>query len=397
MLAPAMPIAQRALAAFAVAVIAAAPAARAGAAPAAAAEPIRIGLYGSFDVPNNGPAMRDGVRLAADEINDAGGVLGRRVAIVERDDGGDPAEGVRIVLELADRERVAALVGPSLTVVADATSPIVNERRIPEVIAGATGNAVNALIDEGEESYVFRFSPSDRIQATMIAREAVEVRGSRRPAILYEATAFGEQGRDRLVEALRRRGVEPVLVAAVAPDGHDARAKLEAARAAGADALLTYALAGPSARIVRGLQRIGWRPDLLGSWALSLEAFLRAAGPWAEGAVMPQTFIEAGASGPETARFLALWRSRLGPDLPSASAAAQGWDALHLLALAFAQAGSTEPRRVKAALESLRRPYDGVTGRHWKPWSPIDHEGIKRGDVRMGVVRAGRIVPLPPR
>lgn len=414
-MAPAMPGAERTLAALSAAVLAAAgvtaavlaaPAARAHAAPAAraaggapadAAEPIRIGLYGSFDVLNNGPAMRDGARLAAEAINEAGGVLGRRIAIVERDDGGDPAEGVRIVLELADRERVAALVGPSLTIVADATSPVVNERRIPEVIAGATGNAVNELIDAGDDSYVFRFSPSDRIQATMLAREAVEVRRRRRPAILHEDTAFGEQGRDRLVEALRRRGVEPVLVAAIAPDGRDVLSKLAVARAAGADALLTYALAGPSARIVRGLQRLGWRPDLLGSWALSQDGFLRAAGPWAEGAVMPQTFIVAGASGGDAARFLARWRSRLGPRLVSASAAAQGWDALHLLALAFEQAGSTDPRGVKAALESLRRPYDGVTGRHWKPWSAIDHEGIKRGDVRMGVVRAGQVVPLPPR
>ncbi len=82
--------------------------------------------------------MRDGARLAAEAINEAGGVLGRSIELVERDDAGDPGRGVRIVLELADREGVVALLGPSLTVVASATSGAVNERRIPEIIAGTS-------------------------------------------------------------------------------------------------------------------------------------------------------------------------------------------------------------------------------------------------------------------
>ncbi len=341
--------------------------------------------------------MREGVRLAAEAINEAGGVLGRRIVLAERDDGGDPEEGVRIVLELADRERVAALVGPSLTIVGDATSGVVNDRKLPEVIAGATGNAVNELIEAGAESYVFRFSLSDRIQAAMIAREAIEVLGHRRPAIVLESTRFGEQGRDRLLEAMRRRGVEPVYVGAVGPGGEDAVARVEAARAAGADVLLTYAPAGPTVKVVRALERIAWRVQVVGSWALSHEGFLRAAGPYSEGVIMPQTYIESAADGPQATRFLARWRAQKPMGIGSTSAAAQGYDALHLLALAFEQAGTTDGPRVKAALESLRRPYDGVTGRHWKPWSPIDHEGIKRGDVRMAVVRGGRILALPPR
>lgn len=358
--------------------------------------PIRVGLYGSFSLPNNGPSMRDGARLAAEAIDEAGGVLGRSIELVERDDAGDPGRGVRIVLELVDRERVAALLGPSLTVVASATSGAVNERRIPEIIAGATGNPVNEIIEAGAESYVFRFSLSDRIQSVMMVREAIEVRHRRRPALVHEATGYGEQGRDRLVEALRRRGVEPVYVGAIAADGGDAVAGVQAARRAGADVLLTYAVSGRAAQIVRALERIAWRVEIVGSWALSHEGFLSAAGPYAEGAIMPQTFIEGGAAGAEAARFLDRWRTRYGGAMWSASAAAQGYDALHLLARAFEQAGTTDGPRVKAALENLRKPYRGVTGQHWKPWSPVDHEGIKRGDVRMGAVRGGRIVALPP-
>src|SRR5690242_13709284 len=145
------------------------------------AEPIRVGVYGSFSMPNSGPPMRDGVRLAAEAINEAGGILGRPLVLVERDDRGDPAEGVRAVRELLDRDRVVALLGPNLTIVADETSPVVNERRVPEIVAGATGSAVNELLASGTESYVFRFSLSDRIQAAMIAREAIDVRRRQRP------------------------------------------------------------------------------------------------------------------------------------------------------------------------------------------------------------------------
>ncbi len=361
------------------------------------ADPVRVGLYGSFSLPNNGPAMRDGARIAADAINEAGGVLGRPLVLVEADDRGSPGEGLRAARDLVERKGVVALVGPSLTIVADATSSFVNERRVPEIVAGATGNAVNELLEAGEDSYVFRFSLADRIQAVMIVREAIEVRGRRRPAIVYETTRFGEQGRDRLLEALRRRGVEPARVVALAPNGDDAAACVEVARAAGADVLLTYAVSGPAARIVRALEGIRWRVDLIGSWALSHEGFLRSAGPFADGATMPQSFIDSEAAGEEAARFRARWRARFGTPIWAASAAAQGYDALHLLARAFEQAGATDGPSVKAALESLRRPYDGVTGRHWKPWSSTDHEGIKRGGVLMGVIRGGRVVALPPR
>jgi branched-chain amino acid transport system substrate-binding protein len=357
---------------------------------------IRIGVVGALET-SSGTSMRNGARLAAAALNARGGVLGRRVVIVERDDRADPQTGLRAVKELVDREQVLAIIGPTRTVVARLISPEVNRRRIPLIIAGATGSEVNELFDRWPDNYVFRYALSDPLQASLMVREAIEVRRLRRPAILSDASEYGTQGRERLLAALAVRRVRPVASRVFPLDVKDPRPHLEAARAANADVLLLFSHAPQLARVVRALERMRWRPAIVGCWTLGQPEFLDAAGPYAEGAVMPRTIIEEAPRTKEGRRFVASYRAAFGaPRIPEPSTAAQGHDAVHLLASAMTQAGSTEPARVKAALESLRALVRGATGRLWKPFSRNDHDGLRRGDVTFGVVRAGRVRPAPP-
>src|SRR6516225_5559556 len=151
---------------------------------AQAAEPIKIGVSGPFTGGSSsmGVSMRDGVRLAADEINKSGGVLGKQIELVERDDEAKNERGVQIAQELINREKVVATVGYINTGVALASQRFYQQAKIPVMNNVATGSIVTHQFDKEAENYVFRNSANDSIQAPMIVEEAVR-RGFKKVAI----------------------------------------------------------------------------------------------------------------------------------------------------------------------------------------------------------------------
>ena len=111
---------------------------------AIAADPIKIGVNGPFTGGSSsmGVSMRDGVRLATKEINDAGGVMGRKIELVERDDEAKNERGVQIAQELVNKEKVTAVVGYINTGVALASQRFFQEAKIPVMNNVATGSLV---------------------------------------------------------------------------------------------------------------------------------------------------------------------------------------------------------------------------------------------------------------
>ena len=375
-----------------------------------AAEPIRIGVSGPFTGESSptGLAMREGVRLAAAELNAKGGVLGRQIELVERDDEGRSEVGTGIAQTLIRREKVVATVGMVNTGVALASQRYYQQARIPVVTAVATGTLLTRqfMPPEYGENYVFRVSCPDALQAAMIVDEAVSRRRFRKLAIFHDTTNYGQFGRQDLEQALERRGLRPVAIERFSPGVMDLRQQLEDARAAGAEAILSYGVATDLARIANSAARLRWRVPLIGSWALAMSSFIEAAGPNSEGARMPLTWLVQ-SDRPVSLAFREALSKRLGGlPLGSPPAAAQGHDGLLLLAAAMRQAGSIDGRRVRAALEDLQQPVDGVLMRYRQPFSPSDHEAIKSsrmvyiGEIRKGVVdyayEADRHRPLQP-
>jgi len=363
----------------------------------AGGEPIKIGVYGPFTggSAGMGVSMRNGVRLAADEINASGGVLGRKVELVERDDEAKNEKGGQIMQELLEKERVAAVLGPINTGVADAALRYPNEKKVPELINVSAGAKVNELFDiYGKENYVFRIAAGDLIQSEMIVSEALEKRKLAKPALLCDDTNYGQNGRAKMEKALEKRGVKPVYVGKFKIKDTDMTPQLQDARNAGADVLLVYGIGPELAAVANSMERIGWRVPMIGSWTLSMAAFINNAGKNGDGAAMPQTFIETGASTPKQLAFLeAYWKKFSEKPIAVAVAAAQGYDSMYLIKMAIEQAGSTDGPKLKAALESLAKTYEGVTGTYSKPFSATDHEAVKANNVMMGVVKGGVVTP----
>ena len=359
--------------------------------------PVRIGVSGPFSGPSApmGLSMRDGIRIAAAEINAGGGLLGRRVELVERDDEASNELGAQIVREFVNRERVVAGLGIVNTGVALASQRHYQTARIPVITSVATGTLITRQFQPPEfpENYVFRVSANDTLQAEVIVDEAVSRRGFRRLAILHDATNYGILGSADLAATLRAQGIEPVAIERFQLRQTDMRPQLEHARAAGAQAVLTYGIGPELAHIANGMARMDWRVPIIGSWTLAMSNFIEIAGRNAEGARMPQTFIQTPRTAKQSA-FLQAWREATDTArIPVPPAAAQGYDSMLLLAAAIRQAGSLEGARIRDALENLEAPVEGVVMTYHRPFSTDNHETLRSAQqIHLGEIRDGEVV-----
>jgi branched-chain amino acid transport system substrate-binding protein len=363
---------------------------------ALAADPIKIGVDGPFTGGSSsmGVSMRDGVRLAIDEINKAGGVLGRQLVAVERDDEAKNERGVQIAQELINKEKVVATVGYINTGVALASQRFFQEAKIPVMNNVATGSIVTHQFDKEGDNYIFRNAAHDSIQAPMIVEEAITRRGFKKVAILADSTNYGQLGREDLEKALKGKGITPVAVEKFNIKDVDMTAQLLKAKEAGAEAVLTYGIGPELAQIANGMTKLGWKVPMIGSWTLSMANYIDNAGPGGEGARMPQTFIQEPTT-PKRQAFIISYLKTFNPKnarMDSPVSAAQGYDSIYLLAAAIKQAGSTDGPKIKAALEDLKTPVEGVVTTYNKPFSKTDHDAITANIPVFGEVKGGKVV-----
>jgi branched-chain amino acid transport system substrate-binding protein len=361
-----------------------------------AAEAIRIGVSGPFTGGSApmGTSMRDGVRLAAAEINAKGGVLGRKIELVERDDEAKNERGVQVAQELINKERVVATVGYINTGVALASQRFYQQAKIPVMNNVATGSVVTKQFEKDPQNFIFRNSANDTIQSEMIVQEAVDRRKFKKVAILADSTNYGQLGRQDLEKALEKRGVKPVTEEKYNIGDVDMTAQLLKAKQAGAEIVLTYGIGPELAQIANGMEKIGWHVPIVGSWTLAMANFVDNAGKNGEGTRMPQTFIQ-DPDTPKRKAFIDAYVKAYNPQgarMPSAVSAAQGYDSVYLLAAAIKQAGSTEGPKIAAALENLNEKLEGVVTTYNKPYSHTDHEAINFENTKFGEVRGGRVI-----
>lgn len=372
------------------------------AATAGAAEPIRVGVSGPFTGGSSpmGISMRNGIRLAAADINASGGILGRPVELIERDDQARNELGAKVAQQLIEEERIVAGLGIVNTGVALASQQHYQRARVPIITSVATGSVVTKQFQPPRylNNYVFRMSANDTIQAGMIVEEAVDNRGFTKIAIFHDATNYGELGKLDLIKAMAERGMGPVVVERFNLREVDMTPLLRRARNAGAEVILTYGIGPELAHIANAMATVGWRVPLIGSWTLAMSNFIEQAGPNAEGARMPQTYIQQGASTRQQA-FADRYKQTFGSDrIPVPPAAAQGYDSMLVLAAAIRQAGDTDSDKIREALENLQERIEGVVMTYDKPFSADDHEAIDDTSIPvMGEVKNGRVVFAYPK
>ncbi len=357
------------------------------------AEPIRIGLSGPFSGGSSpmGESMRNGVRLAVQEINAIGGIHGRPIELLERDDQASNEIGARIADQLT-AAKVVATIGIVNTGVGLASIDAYQKARIPLIVAVSTGPALTRKYapPASPANFIFRVSPTLDLEARMIADD-LKRRGLLRVALMADSTAYGDSGATAFGQAARQAGLDIVSVHRFRIGETKMEGALQQARAAGAQAVIGWGIGPELAAIARGIAAMRWKAPLLGSWTLSMSNFIEAAGAAGEGALMPQTFIQDAGSTAKNS-FLLAYRRHFKTDLiPSPMSAAQGYDGMHLLALALRQAKSTDGDTLRRALENLDSRYQGAVTSYEKPFSAQDHDAITANMMVIGTVSGGRI------
>lgn len=365
-----------------------------GAAQAAGPAPIRIGLIapltgGSADF---GRSMLNGAELAVAEVNEVGGYLGRPLELVVRDDKADPETGRAAAIDLVTKQAVAYTIGYCNTGVAMKSLDVFESHKHLLMVPCAQGTAVTRATPPAQ-SYVFRMAPVDHMNAHFLVREIVERRKLGKVAILADRTGYGDGGVKDVTASLAERGLQPVYVGRYALGVMSLKAELQAAKAAGADAVINYAVGPEQAVAVKSRAELGWAVPYFAPWPLSFGSVLKSAGRAAlEGTMMTQSVIQ-DSSNERRASFIASYakHSKEKP-IGSLMAAAQSYDAVHLmLRSVFQSKGDTSGPALKAALEDLQQPYRGVISTFDRPFSKTDHDAFSEQMIWLGVWRGDSI------
>ena len=355
--------------------------------------PIRIGVSGPFTGGSSpmGESMRNGIRIAVEEINNIGGVNGRKIELVERDDQASNELGAKIADELTQM-KVVATVGIVNTGVGLASIDAYQKAKIPLLIAVSTGTSLTRKYapPAASENFIFRISPTLDLEANVVVAD-LKRKGVQSVSILADTTAYGDAGLKAFQEQARAAGMDVAAEERFKIGDQDMSAQVKRAKASGAQALVVWGIGPELAAIARNKDALGWKAPMLGSWTFSMRNFIDLSGKAGEGAMMPQTFIQDFGSSSKNSFLLAYKRAFKVDRIPSPMSAAQGYDGMHLLYLALRQANSTDGTKIKDALENLKSRYQGVITSYNKPFSKEDHDAITQNMLIMGVVANGRV------
>jgi branched-chain amino acid transport system substrate-binding protein len=340
------------------------------------AQDIKIGYNADLSgsgVAELGISGRWAFEAAIEDVNKAGGILGRKVVGVIRDDLGTPPKSIQNMTELIDNEKVSAVVGPANSGNALAWLHIPQQKKIPVVVPIATGTEVTTRYAKEAQNYLFRVSMVDREQTALLGAYAAKSTKTKKVAIIADSTGYGQGGTKDATDILALHGIKPVAVEKFGPKDTDITSQLSKIKASGADTVIVYGLADGTAQVVRSMEKINYLPTTLGAWGNLSSLFPKMTGP----TLAPHLIMAASTTEDTSAKTKALGeRIRKNfPTLTTFPAAAQAYDSVMLIAAAMKQANSTEGPKVAAALENLDS-VPGVIKTYNKPFSKANHEGL---------------------
>lgn len=352
---------------------------------AAAQQPsIKIGEINSYSaIAAFTHPYRNGWQLAVDEINAAGGVLGRKLEVISRDDGGKPEDAVRTASELVGNEKVALLAGTFLSNVGLAVADFANQNK---VLFLAAEPLTDAIVWEKGSRYVFRLRPSTYMQAAMLAEEAAKLPAKRWATIApnYEYGTSFVANFKKLLSA-KRPDIEWVGEQWPANQKLDAGPTAEVLIEMKPEAIFNAEFGGDLIKFVReGTTRGLFKGRAVVS-ALSGEPEyldpLKDEAP--EGWIVtgyPWYAIET----PAHKAFLAAYQKRFN-DYPRLGSVV-GYSTFKAIAAAIAKAGATDTDRLIAAMENLpvETPFGSIVFR------AVDHQSTMGAYVGKTAVRDGK-------
>jgi branched-chain amino acid transport system substrate-binding protein len=348
------------------------------------AQSIRIGELNSYKMfPAFLEPYKKGMELALEEINAAGGVAGRKLELVVRDDGGNPGDAVRVAEELLSREKVSVLMGTFASHVGLAVSNFANQRK---VLFLASEPLTDKIVWENGNRYTFRLRPSTYMQTAMLVPEAAKLK-KKRWAIVYPNYEYGQSAAASFKKLMKKAQPDVEFVAEQAPalGKIDAGAVVQALADAKPDAIFSSLFAADLQKFVRegntrGLFRNTAVFNLLAGEPEYLDPLKEETpeGWWVTG--YPWSEIKT----PEHRKFRDAYQKRW-KDYPRQGSVV-GYTAVQALAAAMRKANSADTEKLIEALKGLEMssPFGPIV------WRSLDHQSTMGAYVGQLARKGGR-------
>jgi branched-chain amino acid transport system substrate-binding protein len=343
---------------------------------------IPVGQYGSMTGTTAafGTSTDSGVTLAEEEINAAGGVLGRPVRVFTEDDQSKPEEVPPVITKLINQNKVVALIGEVASSRSLAAAPIAQRAKIPMISPSSTNPRVTQVGD-----YIFRMCYLDDFQGASMARFAVNTLGMKKGAIFRDIRNDYSVGlADFFSAEFKRLGGTVVTDENYSEGDNDFRAQLTKIRSAGPDFIYVPGYYADAAKISKQARDLGIAAPLLGGDGWESAKLFEIGGEAINGSFYSNHYYP-GDQSPAVKNFVAKYKARFGsaPD----SMAALGYDAMKLLAAAITRAGSPDGEAIRRALAETKG-WSGVTGQmtfdqNRNPVKPIVILEIKNGGLAL--------------
>ena len=318
---------------------------------------IKIGFFGDLSGPtfNFGESAKNGILMAADEINLAGGIDGRRIDVVLDDDGGSPEKAAMLAGRLIDQDKVVAIIAGGTSGNSRAAAPKAQSSKTPLISPSSTDPAVTQVGD-----YIFRACFVDAFQGEVMAKFAVNTLKAKKAAILFDFNSpYGRGLTDYFELSFSKLGGQIVGKLSYTQGDIDFKGQLSTIQSAAPDVIYIPGYYGDVAVIAKQARMIGLNQPLLGGDGWDAPELWQLGGDALNGSFIT-THYSSDDPSPAIQRFVHEYKQRYGNLSPDAHAAL-AYDAMRVLADAIARAHSTDGPLLRDALAKTK-DFSGVTG-----------------------------------
>lgn len=321
------------------------------------AEPIRIGVIASLTGPSaeSGEYTVNASRMAAEAINQAGGVLGRPIELIIEDNQSTNPGAVLAFSKLISKGSLTAILGPIRSTEMQAILPMIAKAGVPTMM----GASETGLTHSGNR-WLFRTRPNDSYSSRVMADFGVKTLGLRQWAIVHSTDSFGANGAKALIEAFKVHAIEPRLVQGYTNNSQDFTAAILAVKKSGAEAIATYMTLQTDVGIFsKQMRQLGLTLPLVGSPSIAGVSARSLAGDALHGTYAIVDFtVDANQA---AQLFSKNYRNRfkVDPDF----FASWAYDAIHIAATGIRASGSIEPEALRKSILNITG-YVGAQGRY---------------------------------
>lgn len=317
---------------------------------------IKVGVYGDLtgQTSSFGQSTKNGIELAVDEINNAGGINGKKIQLIVEDDQGRPEQAKTVVSKLINQDKVQAVLGEVASTNSLAAAPVAQEAKIPMITPSSTNPKVTEVGD-----YISRVCFIDPFQGSVMAKFAANTLKAKTAAILGDVNSDYSKGLTQFFEEeFGKLGGRVVAKEAYTQTDPDFKGQLTKIRNLNPDVIYIPGYYGQVGIIAKQARELDMNMPLLGGDGWDSPELWKLGG-----AALKNSYISnhysAENPAPEIQNFVKAYKAKFNvePD----SLAALAYDAAKVLADAIKRAGGTDSAKLKDAINSTKG-FAGVTG-----------------------------------